>query len=169
MGAMPGDCIDSTTFSLPIHECDDLSDEQCAECIAEHFALISSEFPPLDVTSLPTRVKTRLKCTDSPPVISDYDAYRKIRAAKKPRSGVPNDLPKLIIQEFAPELATPVGRIINQISRTGAWPDQWKLEHIVPVGKIPMPDSEDDLRPIDLFLLKGHRTLCGHVASGLKL
>ena len=63
---------------------------------------------------------------------------------------MPNDLPKLIIQEFAPELAAPVSRIINQISRTGAWPDQWKLEHIVPVGKIPMPESEDDLRPISL-------------------
>ena len=82
MGAMPGDCIDSSTFSLPSHERDNLTDEQCAERIAEHFASISSEFPPLNVTSLPTRVQTKLQCTDSPPVISDYDAYRKIRAAK---------------------------------------------------------------------------------------
>ena len=150
MGAMPGDCIDANTFSLPSHERDNLSDEQCAERIAEHFALISSEFPPLDVSSLPPRVQTKLQCTDSPPVVSDYDVYRKIRAAKKPKSGVPNDLPRSIVQEFAPELSKPAARIINKICSTGTWPDQWKLEHIVPAGKIPMPESEDDLRPISL-------------------
>ena len=150
MGAMPGDCIDSNSFSLPNHERDNLSDQQCAERIADHFAAISSEFPPLDVTTLPARVQTKLECTDGAPVISDYEAYRKIRSAKKPRSGVPNDLPKLLVQEFAPELAKPVGRIINRISSTGSWPEQWKLEHVVPIGKIPMPESEDDLRPISL-------------------
>ena len=42
-------------------------------------------------------------------------------AAKKPRSGVPNDLPKTIIRELAPELALPVSRIINSITATGEW------------------------------------------------
>jgi hypothetical protein len=40
--------------------------------------------------------------------------------------------------------------IINSISNTGEWPPQWKLEYVVPIGKIPMPESEDDLRPISL-------------------
>ena len=42
-------------------------------------------------------------------------------AAKKPRSGVPNDLPKTIIREFAPEFALSVSRIINSITATGEW------------------------------------------------
>ena len=150
MGAMPGDCIDSNTFSLPNHETEMLSDQQSAEKIAEHFSAISQEFPPLDTETLPARVKSKLKCADSPPVITDYEAYRKIRFAKKPRSGVPNDLPKMITQEFAPELSVPVSRIINSIAKTAEWPSQWKLEHVVPIGKIPMPESEDDLRPISL-------------------
>ena len=62
-----------------------LSDEQSAERIAEHFSAISQEFPPLDIETLPARVKSKLKCTDSPPVVTDYEAYRKIRSAKKPR------------------------------------------------------------------------------------
>ena len=91
-----------------------------------------------------------------PPDISEYEVYRKIRAAKKPKSGVPNDIPRLLVQEFAAELAKPVGRIINSITSTAVWPDQWKLEHIVPVAKVPMPESEDDLRPISLtpFFIK---------------
>ena len=150
MGSMPGDCIDGNTFKLPSHEQENLSDEQCAEHIADHFAEISNQFPPLDLTSLPARVQTKLQSSDRPPVVSDHEVYSKIRAAKKPRSGVPNDLPKLLVQEFAPELAKPVGRIINTIISTAVWPEQWKLEHIVPVGKILMPESADDLRPISL-------------------
>ena len=61
-----------------------------------------------------------------------------------------NDLPKLITQEFGPELAEPVGMIINNIFQSGEWPHHWKLEYVVPIGKTPVPESEDDLRPISL-------------------
>ena len=47
-------------------------------------------------------------------------------------------------------MATPIGKIINKIASTGEWPQQWKLEHVVPIGKIPIPETEDDLRPISL-------------------
>ena len=74
----------------------------------------------------------------------------KIRAAKKTKSGTQSDLPKSLIQEFGPELATPVSIIINNIFQSGQWPNHWKLEHVIPIGKVPMPESEDDLRPISL-------------------
>ena len=148
MGAQPGDCVDANTFSLPNHE--SLSEEESAEQIAAHFASISQEFLPLDVNNLPSHVQTKLKCRDSAPVISEYEIYHKILSAKKPRSGVPNDLPKEITQEFCPELAKPICRIINNIASSGDWPSQWKMEYISPISKIPMPESEDDLRPISL-------------------
>ena len=86
----------------------------------------------------------------SPPVIEDYEVYEKIKSAKKPKSGVPGDLPRRVTKEFAPELAKPIRRIISSIARTGQWPTQWKLESVTPIGKIPIPESEDDLRPISL-------------------
>ena len=150
MGAQPGDCIDSNTFSLPNHEKENLSEEQSAERIAQHFAEVSQQFLPLDVKTLPQNIQDKLRNCDSPPVVSENDVYCNIRAANKPRSGIPNDLPKVILQEFAPELALPVSLIVNSIASTGEWPTQWKLEHIVPIGKIPQPQSEDDLRPISL-------------------
>ena len=45
MGSMPGDCIDGNTFTLPSHEQENLSDEQCAEHIADHFAEIGNNTP----------------------------------------------------------------------------------------------------------------------------
>ena len=148
LGAKPGEGTDGGTFSLPVHE--NLSDEQSAERIAEHFAAISQEFPPLNPQQLPQRVKVKLQSHTLPPTVSEFDVFQKMKAAKKPRSGVPNDLPKLLTQEFLPELATPVSRIINSMLVSGEWPSQWKLEQVVPVQKVPMPETEDDLRPISL-------------------
>ena len=137
MGAQPGDCTDSSTFTLPAHESENLSDEQSAERIGQYFAQISQEFPPLDVKLLPPRVQCKLENESAPPTIDNYDVYKKIRSAKKPRSGVPNDLPKLLVQEFAPELAKPVGRIINRISSTGSWPEQWNLNMLFLLVRYP--------------------------------
>ena len=51
---------------------------------------------------------------------------------------------------FTPELASPVKIILENIFKTGEWPSHWKLEHVIPIGKVPVPESEDDLRPISL-------------------
>ena len=150
MGAQPGDCSEGSSFNLPSHESENLTDEQSAERIAQHFADISQQFPPLNINLLPERVKTKLKSESTPPIIEDYEVYEKIKSAKKPHSGVPGDLPRLITKEFAPELAKPIGKIINKIVSTAEWPSQWKMEFVTPIGKISMPETEDDLRPISL-------------------
>ena len=96
-------------------------------------------------------MRNKLQFSDlHPPDISDYEVYCKIRSAKKPKSCLPGDLPKNIIQEFTPELASPVKIILENIFKTGEWPSHWKLEHVIPIGKVPVPESEDDLRPISL-------------------
>ena len=150
MGARPGDCTDAQTFTLPSHEKENMTNKQSAERIANYFAGISQEFPPLDQSSLPARVKRKIKSAGAAPSVSEYEVYKKIRAAKKPRSGVPGDLPRTIVSEFAAELATPVHNIINNIVQLGQWPSQWKQEWVSAIGKVPIPISEDDLRPISL-------------------
>ena len=146
MGAQPGDCIDSNTFTLPAHEIENLT----AERIASHFASISQEFPPLDINSLPPHVQEKLNTDSVPPHISDYDVYCKMVSAKKPKAGVPGDIPRELVKEFAPELSAPAGRIIRNIVQSGEWPTPWKMEFISAIGKIPQPETEDDLRPISL-------------------
>ena len=150
LGAQPGEGSESNIFSLREHETECLSPDQSAERIAEHFASISQEFPPLNVNLLPSRVKDKiLSCDSKPPQISEYDTYCNLRSTKKPKSGVSNDLPKELLKEFSPELASPVHKILQNIFNSGEWPN-WKLEHVIPIGKVPIPECEDDLRPISL-------------------
>ena len=53
MGAQPGDCDETNSFNLPVHE--NLSVEE-ADKIAEHSSRISQEFPPLSMERLHERV-----------------------------------------------------------------------------------------------------------------
>ena len=97
------------------------------------------------------RVLNKLKTdTSSPPTLSEFEVWEKIKAAKKPKSGVPGELPSSLVKEFSVELASPLETIINNIVKTAEWPQQWKLEYVTPIGKTTNPESEDDLRPISL-------------------
>ena len=53
LGSRPGNNEESNSFSLPLHVEQGYSAEQSAELIANHFAAISQEYRPLDVSSLP--------------------------------------------------------------------------------------------------------------------
>ena len=150
LGAQPGDCTDSNGFSLPSHLDDNLSEEQSAERIANHFAEISNEYPALNVELLPSRVQSKINSKTMPPTITEEETFEKIKVANKPKSGVPGDLPRGIIQEFGVELASPVTRIVNNIFKSAEWPADWLVEYVTPIGKVPMPETEDDLRPISL-------------------
>ena len=149
LGAQPGECVDSV-FTLPAHEEKKLTSEQSAEKIAEHFASISNEFPPLSENLLPPRVKSKLELPGKAPVVSEIDVYQQIIAAKKTKSGTVSDLPNNVIKEFAVELSAPLSKLINKIFSTGHWPSHWKMEQVTPIPKVPMPETEEDLRPIAL-------------------
>ena len=148
MGAQPGDCAEDQTFTLPGHE--NLTAQQSAEKIAEHFAAISQEYSPLNVNLLPDRVRNRFEDNTNPPIISEYDCYQKLKKAKKPKSVIPGDLPSSLVKEFIVELSKPYSDLFNKILQSASWPQLFKVEHVTPIAKIPLPQSEDDLRPISL-------------------
>ena len=150
LGAHPGDCTDNNTFSLPSHMADGLTNLQSAERIAEHFSAISRQFKPLNTEDLPHRVKVKLSNAGNAPLINAQDTLKKMQSSKKPRSVVPGDLPCKIVKEFSEELSVPLSSILNNTFQSATWPEQWKMEYVTPIGKIPMPETEDDLRPISL-------------------
>ena len=82
------------------------------------------------------------------PSLSVQDVCKRIRKAKKPNSSVPGDLPKKVVQSFPSELSVPISIIFNRIINTSVYPEQWKVEHQIPVPKTYPPESEDDLRNI---------------------
>ena len=84
------------------------------------------------------------------PVVTAEETLKKINSAKKPKSGVPGDLPPQITKDFSDELSIPLSRILNNIFQSAVWPEQWRKEYVTPIGKVPQPETKDELRPISL-------------------
>ena len=72
LGAKPGDS-DSNQFTLPNHV--GLTSRESAEKIAEHFASISNEYSPLNVSELSGKVKERLNDGITPPTVTEIECY----------------------------------------------------------------------------------------------
>ena len=152
LGAQPGDNLDECSFSILNHLENNLTNKQSVEKIAEHFSKISQEYPPLDMSKLSKSVQDKLDAANKSdlPFLSRYKVQKMIRKAKKSKTGVPGDLPKILHKEFGPELAAPLSTIYNNIIKSGQWPASWKIEHGLPLKKIDQPENEDDLRIISL-------------------
>ena len=89
--------------------------------------------------------------SDEPiPKVDEIEVYEKICKAKKPKSGVPGDLPRTLINEFSAEISTPLTKIYNSITGSGLWPTTWKVEYGIPLQKVTNPKTEDELRIISL-------------------
>ena len=152
IGARLGECSKSS-FSITSHIEQNLDDTAAAEKIAEHFSSISKEFPPLDVQTLPNRVKDKLSEADAAlncPILEDYQVYDQFRKRGFKSSSVPGDIPARLKKEFAPEIASTAASIFNEITRSGSYPRQWVMEYVTPIPKVTPPDSEEDLRNISL-------------------
>ena len=140
-------------YTLIDHLEANLTSQDSVEKIATHFARVSQEYPALDVSSLPENVKRKLDAPDlleTAPLLSESDVEKQISKAKKPKAGVPGDLPRRIVNRFAPQLAKPFTKVYNNIVQSGEWPSMWKIEHGLPLQKCKNPVNEDDLRIISL-------------------
>ena len=150
-------------FQLPEHA--GLSPAQSAELIAQHFSSISQEYAPLDVTSLPPNVNLFLQNSDQSlaPKLSVTDVQSRISKAKKPNGTVPGDLPKKLVQVCSSTIAVPATIIFNQITKDAEYPRAWKIEHQIALGKVPSPETLDQIRNIAKtpFLSKCYESFVG--------
>ena len=155
MAARPGDQT-SSSFSLPQHVEDSLSALESSNQICEFFSAISQEYTPLNVETLPDRVRSKIDndpCLH--PYLDDHKVYEGLKKGKKTCS-VPGDIPVKILNEFLPELTAPIAAIYREAVATHTWPRSYKKEYHLPINKVPLPKSEDDLRNLGLtpFLSK---------------
>ena len=147
--ARPGDQSQST-FTLPQHVEDNLTAIESSNAICEYFSRISQEYTPLNPASLPDHIKTKL--SDDPckhPHLADHIVYEGLKKGKKTCS-VPGDIPIKILNEFLPELTAPVAAIYREAVASHTWPKSFKKEYHLPINKVPIPQSEDELRNLGL-------------------
>ena len=152
LGARPGEETHGT-FDIPAHVEKNLTAKEAAEEIACKFSEISNELEPLNLPSLPERVRSKLQSIDEEniPILEPETVYMKMRQRKMKKSTVPGDLPPRLKKEYGPWLAGPATDIFNCINISGIYPRQWVQEYVTPVPKKPMPESEDELRPITII------------------
>ena len=155
IAARPGDQT-STFFSLPKHVEDNLSALESSNKICEFFSSISQEYSPLNTETLPQRVKDKLgndPCSN--PYLADHEVHDGLKKGKKTCS-VPGDIPIKVLNEFLPELTAPIAAIYREAISTHSWPQSFKKEFHLPINKVPLPQSEDELRNLGLtpFLSK---------------
>ena len=117
-------------FQLPSHAAKNLSHQQSAEVIADHFSKISQELPPLTINSLPDYIATVLSSPDLSQVhiLDNRSVKKRLIRAKKPSSSVPGDLPRKLVKSCYDEVAIPARATFNSITTQGTYPAEWKVE-----------------------------------------
>ena len=83
------------------------------------------------------------------PHLADHQVYEGLKKGKKTCS-VPGDVPVKILNEFLPELVPPIAAIYREAVATHTWPEPYKKEYHLPISKVSLPKSEDDLRNLGL-------------------
>ena len=130
------------------------SDLEMAESMADFFNYISSEYPPLDIGSIPTTFSAPL------PTIAEADVISKIKKMKKKTSGVPGDIASHLWDLYSHTLARPVAHIFNTITSEKDWPSLWKVEHMTIIPKVRNPTEPSETRNISCtnFLSKPYES-----------
>ena len=120
-----------------------LTTEEAAHTINNHFASICQQLPPLDRSCLPSFLPS-----PPPDPVSEFEVNRSISGLKVKRSTTPVDLPMKLYKEFSVELSRPLCSIINASLSQSKCPSDWKISYITPIPKKTNPLSLNELRPI---------------------
>ena len=123
-----------------------MSDGELVSTLNTFFTSVNADIPSLATASLPAY----LPPPEVPPIIFPHQVCKKLLSLNTSKTCGPDRIPARIIKEFAFELAGPLTSIFNESLTSGIVPAIWKDSYITPVPKIPLPESEGDIRPISL-------------------
>ena len=129
--------------NVQIESLSNLTNVQCVQKIADHFASISQEYSPVNTAMLPSYLPAL-----PPPTIEEYEVYDRLYKLRKSKSTLPIDLPGKLRQECSLHLAAPLCTIYNECLSVGMYPSPWKQEWVTPAPKISQPKSITDMRKI---------------------
>ena len=115
---------------LEVQSLKGLSDQECADIVAESFAKVSMEYEKLDRSRLPAFLPA-----GRPEEVNVFQVLNAIKTLKKTKSTLAIDIPESLRKECALDLAEPMTDIINTCLRDGRFPAPWRREWVPPVPK----------------------------------
>ena len=130
-----------------------LTDQEQAECIADHYSSISNQYEQVQHKDFPNlNPFSHGDGGSPPPLVEPLKVYQVIQKMNKKAATVPNDIPIKLVQEFGVEIAFPLSFIINFRIQSGVYPNIWKVESVTPVPKVIPAEKLKDLRKISGLL-----------------
>ena len=76
-------------------------------------------------------------------MIAAHDIWQIQQGKNKTLSAVPGELPPRLRNQFSVEMCEPAALILNNITRTAEWCEDWKIEYGTPLQKVPNPANEE--------------------------
>ena len=107
---------------ISIEILENLTPQEQANAIADHYAVIANEYEPIDKKDFP-----EYNQTFKPPTVYPWEVYRIIESLNKKSATVPGDIPVKLFMEFSVELATPLAHIYNSCLEHGTYPSVFKI------------------------------------------
>ena len=121
----------------------DMEPAEQAEDLADFFAKISNEHPPLDKENLPRAEKHR-EIVD----VTVTEVCSRLVHLKKPKSAVSIDPPTRFVNKSAHVVAVALTPIVNAVRRGEGWPAIWRQEEVSVIPKTGWPESYDQCRNV---------------------
>ena len=125
----------------------DKSDNEAAKCLADYSSCVSSKFDPLKPEEIPTTFNKSF------PTLQCWEAAKKIKHFRKPKSMVPGDVFPKLVTKLSDFFAIPLTMIYNQITQSKVWPTCWKREFVTVIPKKSSPECLGDTRNISCTML----------------
>ena len=111
-------------------EIEDLTDQEQADRITEHFCTVRQKFSALrylDILIPPFSDET----------LSQFLTFEvKLKLPDLKKSVPKDDIPPKLLKLFAEHISIPLTDIINASIKQGVWPDMWKKELVTPVPNV---------------------------------
>ena len=143
MARQIGALSESESCEVNVESLSGLTNSECAQVIAEHYAAISKEYSVIDSSQLPAYLPAQ-----QPPQVDEYSVYMRIKRLNKTKSTLSTDIPPKLKDECSAHLALPVSKIINSSLLQSVYPKIWKQEWVTPAPKVTHPKEISDLRKI---------------------
>ena len=120
---------------------------------ADRLNLFFARFDCIDFSEVIEAKRSELRqraAEDDPPTISERDVLTNLKNLCTKKASGPDQISAKVLKHCADSLLPIIHYIFQKALVTCSFPSPWKIGKIIPVSKKPIPQVDNDLRPVTL-------------------